>query len=337
MASVLSEATSSSTTTAINSPVVLSPFHLRPTGVGYLASERSYLLGDEPSQGQVRLNKFVAEAFHGESPLEFRNAELGRAAKRALEKFEINQGREKRAKTVVVTQTIDENMADMQVEDEWGRIQDYGDFLRQTADTFRSDMLTPPERRITRSPPENARRSNESSSISPFDWLSWRNFRFNGVFAHLAPLTAHENRIYARQCTKLIDWIANSINDVLFPGWAGLDQVVDIQRTSEDAHHRREAAELEALERILEDSDEKSTDIPTVGPPELGWRPIDGHRTQTSFAKYLSQEAPQIFPPQVHARVTSTEPSRSSSMGGSDDDTRSVVSQDNHWRRTIFG
>jgi hypothetical protein len=58
---------------------------------------------------------------------------------------------------------------------------------------------------------------------------------------------------------------------------------------------------------------------------------------QSSFAKYLSQDAPQSTVRYLDPRVTSVEPSRSSSMGGSDDDTRSIVSQDNHWRRTIFG
>jgi hypothetical protein len=31
------------------------------------------------------------------------------------------------------------------------------------------------------------------------------------------------------------------------------------------------------------------------------------------------------------------EPSPSSDTGGGEEDTRSVVSKENHWRRTIFG
>src|SRR5271169_5656734 len=98
MASVLSESSSSTTTTAtISSSVGLSTFQIRPAGARI--SDRSYIVGEQPAQAQVRLNRLVAEAFYGDSSSELRNAELNRAATRALMSFGIGQARaEKRRK-----------------------------------------------------------------------------------------------------------------------------------------------------------------------------------------------------------------------------------------------
>jgi hypothetical protein len=152
----------------------------------------------------------------------------------------------------------------------------------------------------------------------------------------LAPLTARENRIHAQQSAKLIDWISNSDNDELFRGWSGLDQAIDPLPSPEQTQRQREVTESEALDRILQAGDDESS--ATQSHQELGWRSAE-HGGRSAFEKYLSQEAPPFSASRyLEPRVTSVEPSRSNSMvGGSDDDTRSVVSQDNHWRRTIFG
>jgi hypothetical protein len=153
-------------------------------------------------------------------------------------------------------------------------------------------------------------------------------------------LTSRENRIYAIQSAKLIDWIRDWGNDALFGTWQGLDQAVDSPPQSEEVRIYRESIEKAALQHILEVAPQESQSRRAIG-GELGWRPgVDGkaESRQSAFARYISQEAPQSshgpgFP------VQSAEPSRSSSfsMGGSEDDAGSVVSQDNHWRRTIFG
>jgi len=155
--------------------------------------------------------------------------------------------------------------------------------------------------------------------------------------SHLAPRTACENRIQAQQSGKLIDWISDTVNDRLFRGWGGLDQVVDPSPSPDEAHKEREAMEVEALEHILEEHSDQLSSIQVHGTRELGWRSAE-RRGQNTFAKYLSLEAPRsLSVGELKPRVTSIDPSRSSSIGGSDDDSRSVVSQDNHWRRTIFG
>jgi hypothetical protein len=345
MASVLSESSSSTTTATIPSPVALAPFQVRPSAGR--KREASFILGESPIQAQVRFNRLVAEALHGESSSELRNAELGRAATRALLNFGINQTREERRKNLSTTSSqmeTDRNSPGPQ-DESWESIQDYGNYLRETADTFRSDTFTTSPtiaRRTEPASPENARlQASDLQAISPFDWLSWKNFQFNAEFGSLAPLTARENRIHAQQSAKLIEWIKDSINDALFRGWGSLDQVTDVQPLSEEARRHGESIESEALVRILEGTNDPLSELQNPQVRELGWRPPpDGtrERLQTSFARYLSQETPQSSPQRSELGVTSIEPSRSSSMGGSgEEDTHSVVSQDNHWRRTIFG
>jgi hypothetical protein len=229
-----------------------------------------------------------------------------------------------------------------ELKEEWKNIQDYGAFLKETATTFHQydPFAAQPldvRRDIPPSPTETSQRPDEWEDISPLDWLSWRNFRFNTVFSHLAPLTSRENRIYAMQSAKLIDWIRDWGNDALFGTWQGLDQVVDSPPQSDETRLYRESVEKAALEHILDVApslDRQSRQA--IG--ELGWRPSNSENLQGAFARFISQDAPQpSHGPEL--RVTSAEPSRSSSfsIGGSEDDTRSVVSQDNHWRRTIFG
>jgi hypothetical protein len=221
----------------------------------------------------------------------------------------------------------------------WESIQDYGKFLQETADTFRTDASTlsptPPRRAIPTSP-ENGRRIQGSNLLPCLDEMGWQKLRLNSDFAHLAPLTARENRIQAQQSAKLIDWISDSTNDEMFRGWGALDQAVDLPPESEETRLHREGIEREVLQRIVEEPDDESGETQGRGRGELGWRPADS-RADTSFAKYLSLEMPQSSSRWLKPGVTSRQPSRSSSMGGSDEDTRSVVSQDNHWRRTIFG
>jgi len=119
-----------------------------------------------------------------------------------------------------------------------------------------------------------------------------------------------------------------------------LDQVVDSPPQSEEVRIYKESIEKAALEHILEVSPPENQGRRVLG-GELGLRPGMGGKpeyTQGAFARYISQEAPQPSNgPDI--RMQSAGPSRSSSfsIGGSEEDTRSVVSQDNHWRRTIFG
>ena len=338
MASVLAESGSSTAITAtIPSPVGLGTFQIRPT-VSRIR-EGSYTVGEEPGQAQLRLNRLVAEALHGESSSELRNAELGRAATRAFLSLGINQG-EKRRRIMPEPMDVDTDEASQIDKEGWESIQDYGNYLRETADTFAMDTIMPsppsPQRTMP-SCPEDRRRIQESKQISSVDRFCWSKFRFSTDFAHLAPLTARENRIQAQQSGKLIDWISDTVNDRLFRGWCGLDQVADPPPPPEDVRNQREAMEAEALQRILEESDDQSSNMQFHGTGELGWRSADS-RGQNTFAKYLSQEAPQSSSAgRLEPHVTNIDPSRSSSMGGSDEDSKSVVSQDNHWRRTIFG
>jgi hypothetical protein len=289
----------------------------------------------------------VAEAFHGESSLELRNAELGRAAARALVNIGINQAIEEKRRAASTRMDIDTGpeQSSTELKEEWKSIQDYGAFLKETAITFQESDPSAHQapdlpRDIPTSPYQTSNRPEESEDISPLDWLSWRHFRFNKVFGHLAPLTSRENRIYAMQSAKLIDWIRDWGNDALFGAWQGLDQVVDSPSQSEEVRIYRESIENAALEHILEASPPESQGRRVIG-GELGLRPGVGGKlecTQGAFARYISQEAPQPSR-SPDLRMQSAEPSRSSSfsMGGSEEDTRSVVSQDNHWRRTIFG
>jgi hypothetical protein len=335
MASVLSESSSSTTTTAtLPSTLGLSTFQILPPITRL--REGSYGFGHDPGQAQIRLNRLVAEAFHGESSSELRNAELGRAATRALVNFSINQERENRRRFGTGRQEMNEDteMSGMERDEGWESIQDYGNFLRESADSFRVDSLypSPPVRRNNTPPASISPRKAETQENLSIEGVSWQHFRLRSEFAHLAPLTARENRIQAKQTGKLIDWISDPENDHLFR-WDGLAQVSNLQSESEEALRRREMLEIQALEKILEDTDDQSTNMTRGITAELGRGATQGE----TFAKYLATETPQWSTSRFETGVTSIEPSRSSSMGGSDEDTRSVVSQDNHWRRTIFG
>ena len=346
MTSVLSESSSSTGTATISSPAAVGSLQFRTLPRSSNRESSSRLFGEEPTLAQVRLNKLVAEAFHGESSLELRNAELGRAAARALVNIGINQAIEEKRKAASTHMDIDSEQQPLSTElkEEWKSIQDYSAFLRETAATVRlSDPLASSSLDVRRDLPpsgtETSLRPDELEDISPLDWLSWRNFRFNAAFAHLAPLTSHENRLYAMQSMKLIDWIRDWGNDALFGTWQGLDQVVDSPPQSEETRLYRESIERAALKHILDvDPSPERQSRQAIG-GELGWRPGAGRleNSQSAFAKYISQDAPR--PSHGPEPRASGEPSRASSfsVGLSEDDTQSVVSQDNHWRRTIFG
>lgn len=328
---------SKSTSSTLQSPLGLSPFHIYPT------AGRSYVLGEDPGQAQIRLNRLVAEAFHGESSSELRNAELSRAATRALVNFSINQERDQRPRFSQTEMAMEEDteMSSTDKDEGWESIQDYGKFLRQTADTFREEALMPslpvPWLSIPASidDPSRSRDEERRKQSLPIEGVQWRQFQLHTEFAHLAPLTSQENRIHAQQSGKLINWISDPANDEMFRGWTGLDQASDPPPASEESQRRRSDLEIDALERILGGTEEHSTPRRLA---ELGRGDAES-QTLGSFAKYLTMEAPKWVARRLETGVTnSVEQSRSSSMGGgSDEDTRSVVSQDNHWRRTIFG
>jgi hypothetical protein len=342
MTSILSESSSSTTTSILQSPLALAPFHIFPAVTRL--HERSYVLGEDPGQAQIRLNRLVAEAFHGESSAELRNAELGRAATRALLNFSINQERDKRRRYTRTDMNEDTEMSSTDRDEGWESIQDYGNFLRETADTFREEALlaSPPIRwrTIPGSSNDLCKSQNEERKPQgpPIDGVSWRHFSLNAEFAHLAPLTSRENRVQAQQSANLIEWISDPANNELFGGWSGLDQASKLPAVSEEAQLRRNDLEMGALDRILGGIEDQSTERRYSEVAELGRGATDSQQTLGSFAKYLTIEAPQWSARRLETGVTTVEPSRSSSMGGgSDEDTRSVVSQDNHWRRTIFG
>jgi len=337
MAWVLSESTSSTST--LQSPLGLPPFQNFPT------ASRSYILGEDPGQAQIRLNRLVAEAFHGETSSELRNAELSCAATRALMTFSINQESHKRRRFTRMDMDEDTEMPSTESDEGWKSIQDYGNFLRETVNTFREEALVPSPPLRWRSIPastddlnrsRNDERRGQNLPVS-IEGVPWRQFNLHAEFSHLAPLTSRENRVHAQQSGKLIEWISDPANDEIFRGWTGLDQPSNPPPASEEAQHRRNVIEMEAIERILSEADDQSTQRRYSETAELGRGAAESH-TSGSFAKYLTIEAPQWVARRSETGVTSVEQSRSSSMGGgSDEDTRSVVSQDNHWRRTIFG
>lgn len=333
MAVVISESSSSTGTTTFPSPspsTLFLPSHQRlqlPRTAPTLFGE---VFGEQPTLAQVRLNKLTAEAFHGESSTELRNEGVGVAAVRALVNFGINQGRMDVRHDDDSTQLMQmEDVEESSMEkDEWKSIQDYGEYLGKTVDTFQyTDFVMEPASVQPVTIPERRRWD------SLFEWFSWRTFRFKTEFAQLAPLTTRENRIHAQQSAKLSDWILDWGNDIFF-GWQSLGQVVAPPPQTEETRRQREIAEHTALQQILHVIE----DPPPATSQQGGIRPaLDGtpERAQSSFARYLSQEAPPGFT--MTERSGGIEPSRSNSNTGSEEDTRSVVSQDNHWRRTIFG
>lgn len=216
------------------------------------------------------------------------------------------------------------------------RLQDYGAVLAETVKYFGS-QAPEEQRHIQTSPSASSTILDELDESSSLNWLSWKNFCFNTAFAHLAPRTSQELRIYAKQAAKLIDWIRDSRNDSVFRAWQGLDQVVDSPQ-SESARIDRESSEKAALEYIL---NLESPDLwcPGTTGEESGRRPESARLSeyrQGAFALYISQEAlrtphdPYIGEQRAHVSGTF-------SLGGTDEETRGNLSADNHWRRTILG
>jgi len=322
--------------------------------------EPVFIVKEEPSQTQLRLSRLVAETLHGEGPIDLRHAELERAATRALATFGLvpRNNNFKTLKVFTMTSGLvsrDDAMEADESEGErvkeetkgWESIQEYGKYLRETADLFRTNQTKtpPPAVGATTQPPpqttEGRAEPSTSSFISPIEQLQARNSRFAQDFAELAPLTSRENRIRAQQTANLIEWISDPGNDALFRGWSGLDQIANRPASPEQERQRRESMEVEALERILEVRDE-AIKASTHGKEELGWHSVGMEEGRPdSLAKYLSQDAPPSKRRRldVGVRSATSERSRSSSgqTGVSEEDTRTVVSQDNHWRRTIFG
>lgn len=340
MASVLSGSCSSSV-----SPVSATSFHtLCPASSRRrFIREGSSLRNNAPVQAQFRLDALAlaASQAQGEVSAESRNAE-----------HTINGKREKRKRSTSMDQENElppRQRAAMDRED-WDEIQEYGQFLRETVNAAIPDVFVSAEERRKASPSastERTHRTREEKYITPFDSLSWRNLHFHSELKHLAPLTSQENRIHAKQSSKLSNWITDPINDSMFRGWNGLGQVVYPGPQSEEEQRQQASAQLEAIRGILEEENESEVEEPPpTGEPALPLNPDEGIPTpnttsagQTSFARYLSQEAPSsskdtLLPP---PGVTSLQTSRSSSMRSSDEDTKSIVSQDNHWRRTILG
>jgi hypothetical protein len=289
-----------------------------------------FAFGDQP-QAQVKLNRLVADAFHGDSSVELRNAELTRAAARALQSFGMNQAKGEPRRSVSHTDK-DESRSSVH-DDAWGNIQDYGEFLRDTADTVQMiALMSPLTEPGVHTSPQDLTRAPQTNHISPFDWLTWRDFRFKEEFRHLAPLTVGENRMHAQQSARLIDWVMDASNHAQFSGWGGLDQLASASPPSEEERQQREIIEREALKEILDGDLQRPA--PRTG--ELGWKlDSDGTIGRSVFAEYLSQEYPEIKGGDIG--VTKVDVSEEHSMDGSDVDTRTVVSNDNHWRRTMLG
>jgi hypothetical protein len=344
---------SSSTSTLQN----LSAFPLLSSGVARI-QQPSFTLGENPGQAQLQLNRLVAEALHGEVSVELRNAELEKAATRALLTFGLLHQSTNIKSLELLSNTsgvmsgedamaVDEEKGKAATEEMkgWESIQEYGKYLGATAEllTVHTNTL-PSDAEATTQPPLHTGDAEALPSPlsfdSPIEQLRFRSSRFAAEFADLAPLTSRENRIHARQTTNLIEWISDPANDELFPGWCGLDQIGN-RPASPEEHQQKEDREVEALERILEVRDEERRSS-TEGKGELGWHSVGmGEGRPSSLAKYLSQDAPPSKRRRLEVVGTrgTTERSRSNNAqtGVSGEDTPRVVSQDNHWRRTIFG
>jgi len=292
--------------------------------------DATFAFGDQPSS-KLELNRLIADAFHGDSSVELRNAELTRAAARALQSFSINQAKDERQTSV--SRTDKDDSRSPVHDDAWGSIQDYGNFLRDTADTVQmATLMSPLTEPSPDKSPEYSKRVPQTNHISPFDWLTWRDFRFQEEFRHLAPLTVNENRMHAQQSARLMDWIADASNRALFSGWGGLDQVASASPPSEEERERKNTIERAALKEILEGDPQRPT--PRTG--KLGSElNADGNIGRSVFEEYLSQEYPEIKPTDIG--MTKIVETPKCSIDGSDVDTPTVVSNDNHWRRTVLG
>jgi len=318
------------------------------------------MVGEETRHTQLQLSGLVTETLHGGVSVKLKDAELEHAATRALATFGLVPGHNNLKTLGVFTMTsglvrgddpmeVDESEGERVKEEMkgWESIQEYGKYLGETAELFRTDYtMTPPPAAgaTTQHPPETTDAQGEPSTsafVSPIEQLQGRNPRFAKDFTDLAPLTSRENRVHAQQTINLIEWISDPENDPLFRGWSGLNQIANRPASPEHERERRETAEVEAIEQILEVRDEEIK-ASTHGKGELGWHSVGmGERRPSSLAKYLSQDAPPSKRRRldVGVRTTTAERSRSNSAqtSVSEEDTRTVVSQDNHWRRTIFG
>jgi hypothetical protein len=196
--------------------------------------------------------------------------------------------------------------------DKWESIQYYGNYLEKTAHTLQyTDFHMEPASVQPITIPK--KRTLDSPFL--FEWFSWRNFRFDTEFAQLAPLITREIRLYAPQAAKLSDWILD---------WGNVWMAGSGTSRRSSTTYRRNAT-------TKRNNRTHCTSTRDTLQPELDRTP---ERAQSSFARYISQEAPLEF---AMTECGGREPSPSSDTGGGEEDTRSVVSKENHWRRTIFG
>ena len=345
MASVLSQSASPSLTgisTIPSKPRAVCVFNFWSNPAFKRDESRGYT--EEPTQAQIPFNRLAAETVHRESTHSLGNADfkLTRQLPNFLVDTEVKDVRRQDLSNLMDTSYSGEE--DQPASQDWKNIQDYGQYLGQAASHFplspAGPVYPPPISVHTIPPPDGPTpQTSNSNQLSAFEWISWRQFEFNTEFSHLAPLNASQDRIYAQQSGNLANWVANPANDQMFSGWQSLNQVVDPPPISEEAQHQQEQQQAYALQQIL--TVQESDRLHQMS--ELGCRPesrFHGDQPQGPFAQYLSQQAPASssqMQTQESGVTSNIEQSRSGSSGISDEDTRSVVSQDNHWRRTIFG
>ena len=326
MASVLSKSPSltATTNTTLSNPIdIPKSIHLWPSSSKKVTTT-VYNIGDDP---QLRFNKFVAEVLQSERSLQL-NDELGKGGTRTLAPFGFDQARQ--APSIVKRIKIDK--MERAADDGWESVQDYGNFLREAADTFRTTEMfssTPPPP----SPPLPSSQTistSETPDTSPYDWQSWKTFNFTDEFARLAPLSPQESQLQGHQSAKLIDWIKHSINDALFRNWRSLDQIISTPSNSEDARQEREPAASKPILHTPNDDDLLPDLI--VREEASNQTPLSRELVQASLA--VASTSQLAGREEDRAQSAQIEPRESS---GGAEDTRSVVSQDNHWRRTIFG
>ena len=233
--------------------------------------------------------------------------------------------------------------------EEWKNIQAYGQYLGEAAtNNFplppNGQTFPPPVPFHTIPPPDNTTpQTSLSSYVSPFDWISWRGFQFNNEFSHLAPVDTAQGRTYAQQSSNLANWVSDPANDPAFVQWQSLNQVPEPQPISDEARQNQEEGERNALSQILtveQDPRMGANMVPQMGGP--GWQSdprVHGNQVQGPFAQYLLQEAPISAPSSHNVGVTNNgqQDWTQGSSATDNQDFQGVVSQDNHWRRTIFG
>jgi hypothetical protein len=228
--------------------------------------------------------------------------------------------------------------------EEWKRVQAYGQYLGEAANHFplspNGSAYPPPISFHTIPPPDNTTpQTSLSSYISPFDWISWREFQFNNDFSQFAPLDAAQNRTYAQQSSNLSNWIVNPANETSFSGWQSLNQVPNPPPISDEAQQQQAETEFDSLRQVLTVQQDQNTTGAQIG--EGTWQ-MGGHfsanQMQGPFAQYLLQDAPISSSSINEATVPiAIQQSWNPNTEMGEQDTRSVVPEDNHWRRTIFG